>query len=134
MGNKMSIQMKAELLRTINPNLLGIRDIVKELRTRPKNIISLVNEMEDEGLVRRVIEKKKTKGRPKTIVLTTSLGKDFLKTYQKLELKPLRSKKTDLYRAREDAEYVKRLISRNKSPHKFFLELNSIVRRNQQSS
>ena len=134
MGNKMSIQMKAELLRTINLNLLGIRDIVKELRIRPKNIISLVNKMEEEGLVRRIIEKKETKGRPKTIVLATSLGRDFLETYKKLELKPLRSKITDLHRARDDAEYVKRLISRNKSPYDFFLELNSIVRRNQQSS
>jgi hypothetical protein len=127
----MSIEMKAELLKTINPNLLGIRDLSKALRTRPQKVIILVNEMEDEGLVRRIIEKKKTKGRPKTIVQATSLGLDFLKAYHKLELKPLRSKKTDLQRARKDAEYVKRLISRNKSPHKYFLELNSIVRRNQ---
>jgi DNA-binding PadR family transcriptional regulator len=86
--------------------------------------------MEKEGLIKTVKEKRKTRGRPRTIIRATSLGRDFRKTYQELELMPLRSTKTDLIRARKDAEYVKRLVSRGKSPHELFLELNSIVKRN----
>jgi len=118
---------RAELLKAVNLHSPGIRELAKKLHRRPMTIISLINEMEEEGLIEKKVEKRNTRGRPRYLIKPTILGEDYLATYEELELKPLRSRKTDLIRAAKDAEYVKRLVARGLSPFRLFLELNSIV-------
>lgn len=130
----MSYEVKAQLLKYINPQPRGVRELAKKLHRRPKNVISLVKEMETEGLIEIKKENRKVRGRPKKLITSTLLGEDFLNTYKELELKPLRSNKNDLIKATKDAFYVNRLVARGKSPHKLFLELNSIVGRNSRNS
>ena len=58
----------------------------------------------------------------------TPLGLDFLETYRKLKIKPLRARKEDLEHAVRDALYTERLITNGHSPFELFMELNSIAR------
>ncbi|MFP3952127.1 MAG: hypothetical protein ACLFVP_08340 [Candidatus Bathyarchaeia archaeon] len=118
---------RAELLKKIIEDPKGVRELTEQLHKSPRTVLSLLDEMEDEGLIARVREERETRGRPKLLAHATPLGEDFLQTFRELELKPLRSKRSDLLRVKEDVNYVMRLASRGKSLQKLLLELNQIV-------
>lgn len=122
----MSSEIVAEILKAVSPRPCGVRELAKKLNHRPKTVISLVKEMEEQGLIERKVEKRKVRGRPRYLIKPSILGEDYFTTYRKLELKKLRSRRTDLIRATRDAKYVKRLVARGQSPFHLFLELNSI--------
>lgn len=126
----MNHDIRISLLKAMNPHPLGVRELAKKIHIRPKKVISMVKEMEEHGLLEKNVEKRTKKGRPRYMIKPTILGEDYLKTYNELELKPLRSRKNDLIRASRDAEYVKRLVVRGLSPFQLFLELNAIARTN----
>lgn len=126
----MSIVNKIEILKVVDSHPTHVREIVEKLRFRPKTVISLLKDMEEHGLLEKKIEKRNMRGRPRYMINPTILGKDYLKTYEALNLKTLRSRKNDLKKAVKDAEYVKRLEARNLSPFRLFLGLNSIVTTN----
>lgn len=108
-------------------DLCGVRDVTKKLGWRSSNVISLLEMMENEGLIELKRAKHSRRGRPKKLIVCTPLGLDFLETYRRLRLKPLRSRKEDIRHAVKDALYVERLVAMGHSPFKLFLELNTIV-------
>ena len=124
----MSVEVKAQTLDTVKRDQLGVRELSRIMHTRTQTIVLLIKEMNAEGLVDLKPEKTHTKGRPKLIISATPLGDDYLDTYRRLLYKPLRSSRNDLLKAKRDAEYVDRLISRGKDPYEAFLELNVVVR------
>lgn len=126
----MSHEIRAELLKVTNPHPCGVRELVKKLHRSTRTVVSLIKEMEEQGLIEINVEKRNTRGRPRYLIKPTSLGEDYLATYNNLELKPLRSRRNDLVRAIRDAEYAMRLESRGLSPFQLFLELNSLVTTN----
>lgn len=126
----MSIIAKAELLKAIIQQPTGIRELAKRLNHRPENIIALIEEMEEQGLIEKEIEKRKNQGRPRLLAKPTTLGEEYLIAFQTLESKLLRSRRTDLARAVKDAEYAKRLVTRKRSPFNLALELSALVRGN----
>jgi len=126
----MSIINRAKLLKVVNSHPTYVREIIRKLHFRPKTVISLIKDMEEHGLLEKKVEKRNMRGRPKYMIKPTILGKDYLETYEALNLKTLRSRKNDLKKAIKDAEYVKRLEARNLSQFRLFLELNSIVTTN----
>jgi hypothetical protein len=68
------------------------------------------------------------RGRPKKSITCTPLGFEFLSTYKKLKMTPLRARKEDLAHAAKDAAYASRLVANGHSPFKIFMELNTIAR------
>ena len=128
MGNIMSVESKAKLLDVIRREPLGVRETAKRFRKRPETTISLIREMEDEGLLETSSQRTRKKGRPKKVLKPTILGMDYLKTFHRLRSKTLRAGRNDLEKARRDAEYVNRLIARGIDPYQAFMELNEIVR------
>lgn len=90
--------------------------------------------MSEERLIEFQIVKQSSRGRPKKNIVCTSLGLDFLETYSKLRMKPLRARKQDLEHAAKDALYTSRLVANGHSPFKLFMELNTIVRNINNSS
>lgn len=124
----MSIEIKAQLLDTIQNKSLGVRDLAKRFQKRPQAIISLIREMENEGLLETSSERTRKKGRPKRRLKPTELGEDYLETFRRLMRKTLRASRNDLMKAKRDAEYVNRLIARGKDPYRVFMELNDLVR------
>ena len=67
------------------------------------------------------------RGRPKKNVTCTPLGFEFLDTYRKLRMKPIKARKEDLEHAVKDSLYTDRLVANGHSPFKIFMELNTIV-------
>jgi hypothetical protein len=67
------------------------------------------------------------RGRPKKNITCTPLGFEFLETYKKLKMTPLRARKEDLAHAAKDAAYANKLVARGHSPFQIFMELNTIA-------
>jgi DNA-binding MarR family transcriptional regulator len=123
----------AQILETVLPAELGVREVARELRWAPSRVVNLLKKMEDEGLIVWVEDKntyssmRARRGRPKKIMACTPLGLDFLKTYEKLKVKALRARKEDLEHAARDAQYTERLVTAGHSPFQLFMELNNIA-------
>lgn len=130
----MSVEIKAQLLGTIQKEPLGVREMAQRFRKRPETIISLLREMEDEGLLEMSSRRTRKKGRPKRMLKPTALGEEYLETFRRLMMKTLRTNRNDLMKAKRDAEYVNRLIARGKDPYRAFMELNDLVRASRNAS
>jgi DNA-binding PadR family transcriptional regulator len=128
MGNKMSLEVEAQILSIVKKHPAGVRELSRIMRRRTQTVVSTIKRMNATGLVDLKPEKTHSKGRPRLIISATALGDDYLDTYRRLLGKPLRSSRNDLLKANRDAEYVERLISRGKDPYEAFMELNVVVR------
>ena len=127
----MSMDRRAQMLQAVLPAERGIREVTDELRWTPSRIISLLRKMKDEGLITEVQNnnvRSSKRGRPKKIMVCTPLGLEFLESYRKLKVKPLRSRKEDFEHAVKDALYTERLVADGHSPFKLFMEVNIIAR------
>jgi len=123
----MPMDPRAQMLEAVESGPRGVREVIKKLRWRPSRAISLSRKMRIEGLIELQQVKQSRRGRPKKIIFCTPLGFDFLRTYRKLMMKPLRARKKDLERAAKDASYAERLVASGHSPFRLFMELNAIV-------
>ena len=130
----MSVEDESSLLSIVREGPLGVRELAKKMRRKTQSVVSLIKKMVASGLVEMRPERTSRRGRPRQVISMTALGEDYLKTFNELRIKPLRSSKSDLMRAKRDAEYVNRLIDRGKDPYKAFIELNSIVRDSRDSA
>lgn len=130
----MSLEKEARILEMASSTPCGIRDMAQKLRWKTSRVISLSKKMSEERLIEFQIVKQSSRGRPKKNIVCTSLGLDFLETYSKLRMKPLRARKQDLEHAAKDALYTSRLVANGHSPFKLFMELNTIVRNINNSS
>ncbi len=83
--------------------------------------------MVDEGLFEVSTIHTGRAGRPRKRVRPTALGLEYLRTYDALKLKELKSRRVDLSRAAADAEYAQRLADRGVSSYDLFLELNALA-------
>jgi len=123
----MSIDAEARILKMANSSLRGVREVAQKLNMRTSSALLLLEKMSEEGLIN--LEKRHSeRGRPRKIVKPTALGCEFLETYERLKIKPLKAQKADLEHAVDDALYAKRLVERGHSPFELFMELNNIAR------
>ena len=124
----MSLDQRAKILEAATSNSFGVKEIIQKVQgTRASNIVSLVKDMRNERLVKVQQVPRSGPGRPKMKIVPTSLGYEFLETYRRLKAKPLRSRQSDLERAKRDAAYTERLIKNGHSPFQLFMELNTIA-------
>ena len=124
----MSLGQRAQILEATTSTTVGVRDLVRSLKWKTSNIISLLKKMNEEKLIEFQQATHSKRGRPKKTVVCTPLGLEFLETYRKLRMKPLRARKEDLDRAVKDAGYASRLVASGHSPFQVFVELNMIAR------
>jgi DNA-binding PadR family transcriptional regulator len=124
----MSLDQKAQILEAAASTTCGVRDLVQVLEWKTSKVISLLREMNKERLIDLQQVSYSRRGRPKKNIICTPLGFEFLETYRKLKMKPLRARKEDLERAVKDASYTNRLIANGHSPFQIFMELNTIAR------
>jgi len=128
MGNKMSLEVEAQVLFIVKKDPVGVRELSKIMRRRTQAVVSTIKRMSASGLVDVRPEETRRRGRPRQVISVTLLGDDYLEAFNRLRLKPLRSNRNDLAKAKRDAEYVNRLVIRGREPYDAFLELNSLVR------
>lgn len=105
----------------------GVREVIQKLRWQPSLVISLLEMMKEERLIELECARMRKRGRPKKNIICTSLGFEFLETYRRLKMKPLRARKQDLEHAAKDALYTERLVANGHSPFKLFMELNMLA-------
>lgn len=105
----------------------GVREAIRRLRWRPSLVISLLKIMKEEGLIKLECARTHKRGRPKNNIVITALGFEFLETYRRLKMKPLRARKQDLEHAVKDALYTERLVAYGHSSFKLFIELNTFA-------
>lgn len=124
----MSLEVEVQVLSIVKKYPVGVRELSKIMRRRTQTVVSTIKMMNAAGLVDVRPEETRRRGRPRQIVKATMLGDDYLEAYNRLRIKPLRSNRNDLVKAKRDAEYVNRLVARGIEPYDAFLELNSLVR------
>jgi len=124
----MSLEIEMQILSTVKKYPEGIRELSKIISRRTQTVVSTIKKMNAAGLVNVEPEETIRRGRPRQIVKATTLGEDYLETYNRLMIKPMRGNRNDLLKAKKDAEYVNRLVERGKDPYEAFLELNNLVR------
>ena len=123
----MSSDQRAQILEAAASSPLGVRDLTRTLKWKTSNVVSLLRKMSEEQLIEFKQAAYSKRGRPKKTVTCTALGYEFLETYRKLRIKPLRARKEDLNHAAEDAAYAGRLVASGHSPFRIFMELNTIA-------
>jgi len=124
----MSLEIEMQILSTVKKHRAGVRELSKIISRRTQTVVSTIKKMNAAGLVNVEPEETIRRGRPRQIVKATTLGEDYLETYNRLMIKPMRGNRNDLLKAKKDAEYVNRLVERGKDPYEAFLELNNLVR------
>jgi hypothetical protein len=124
----MSSDQRAQILEAVVLTTCGVRDLVQVLGWKTANVIALLREMNKEKLIDLQQVTCSRRGRPKKNIICTPLGFEFLETYRKLKMKPLRARKEDLEHAVKDASYTNRLVANGHSPFQIFMELNAIAR------
>jgi predicted transcriptional regulator len=125
----LSVDERAQMLDVVASTQFGVRDVIQRLRWKPSRVVFLLEQMKDEGLIELQKNRARSfrRGRPKKIMMCTSLGFEFLEAYRKLKMKPLRARREDLEHAVEDALYTERLVANGHSPFELFMELNTIA-------
>ena len=123
----MSLDQRAQILEVAVSTACGVRDLVQTLEWKTSKVVSLLREMDKEKLIDLQQVTCSRRGRPKKNVICTPLGFEFLETYRKLKMKPLRARKEDLEHAIRDASYASRLVANGHSPFQIFMELNTIA-------
>ena len=124
----MSLDQRAQILEAVASTACGVRDLVQVLGWKTSKVVSLLREMNKEKLINVQQVTHSRRGRPKKNIICTPLGMEFLETYRKLKMKPLRARKEDLERAVKDALYASRLAANGHSSFQIFMELNTIAR------
>lgn len=123
----MSLEQRSCILGAAISSTCGVRELVRLVKLKTSNVVSLLRKMNEEQLIEMRISEIPKKGRPKQYIEVTPLGCEFLDAFQKLKMKPLRARKEDLKRAAKDARYAKRLVENGLSPFQIFMELNFIA-------
>jgi DNA-binding MarR family transcriptional regulator len=124
----MSLDQRAQILTAITSTTYGVRDLAQTLKWKTSNVVSLLKRMNEEQLIALQQVAHLKRGKPKKNIVCTSLGFEFLATYKKLKLTPLRARKEDLAHAAKDAAYASRLVAYGHSPFQIFMELNLLAR------
>ena len=123
-----NLTTEVELLRLLSTQRDGVQSLAREINVGPARLIRLLSEMEEACLIDSTEVRSRQAGRPKRRFAVTALGQEFLRAYEAAELKRLKGRRADLWRAVADAEYAQRLASRGIATTDLFLELTSLVK------
>jgi DNA-binding PadR family transcriptional regulator len=123
----MVVGLQVQILENISKDVCGIRDLIKLMPHRNETIVNTVREMEDRGLIKTSPMSTGRRGRPKTQMIITELGRNYLAAYRRLEKTGLQASPADFLKAKRDGEYAARLVDRGVDPIQAFMELNAFV-------
>jgi len=118
---------RVEILKTINANPCGVRELVHKLNWKTERVISLLKTMKEEGIIEFLESHTHSRGRPKKLVVASTLGIEFLETFEKCQRKIIQINHNDIKSAVHQANLAKKLEEYHVSPFQRFWELNSIA-------
>jgi predicted transcriptional regulator len=126
-GKQNMLDDKATILKIINPNSCGVRELIKKLNWKTARVTSLLKTMQNEGLIDFHENKTFKRGRPKKIIVATILGCEFLESFKECKRKAIQINQNDVKSAARQAYLAKKLEEYHISPDQRFMELNSIA-------
>jgi predicted transcriptional regulator len=121
-------QRTVKILSLCNGTTLSVSQIVSKAGGNHERMIEALNELCSRSLVQLRIEKSESRGRPKHLVTTTPLGRQFVHEYERLLNLRLQSRDSDIKKALYQAELAKRLRDRGISTYARFQEINELAR------
>jgi predicted transcriptional regulator len=107
---------------------LSVSEIVSKAGGNHEKMIETMNELCSRGLVQLRTEKTESRGRPKHLVTTTPLGRQFVVEYERLLNLRLRIRDSDIKKALHQADLAQRLRDRGISTYSRFQEINELAR------
>ena len=117
----------ATILKTINQNPCGVRELVGKLHWKTQRVVSLLKTMRDKGFIEFHENATPTRGRPKKIVVASTLGIELLETFEKCQRKAIQINHNDIRSAVYQANLAKKLEGYHVSSFQRFWELTSIA-------
>lgn len=124
----MDLELSAKILSCCLNQDLSTSEMLEKVGGGHDRVIQLIRELKERGLLLQATMGKKTAGRPRHSLQSSSLGKRFVTEYNRLCLLPLRSNKNDLKRAVHQAQLARKLIQGGESPYARLLEVTSLAR------
>jgi len=121
------IDLAAKILSYCDENELAVSDLIRKVSGNHDKTMALVRELEERTLLLPRISRNHSVGRPRKLLRTTPLGKQFITEYNRLHDLFLRSNDNDLNKAIHQAELAQRLVEIGLYPYERFQELNEIV-------
>lgn len=115
------------ILQHCEKNTESVSQILAKLGGRDETTISLIKELSTRRLLQVTLEKNGV-GRPKHLVRTTPLGKQFIEQYNQLLDIRLQSNENDIKKAIKQGEQARRLVELGVDPYARFQEVNEIAR------
>jgi DNA-binding MarR family transcriptional regulator len=122
----MDVEVAAEILKVLE-SPKSVSELVASLNRRSEAVVKAISEIEEKGLIERRSLKGTGKGRPRTLVSVTELGRQYLAARSRLEGIPLKATRAGFKRAVDEAHYAARLRERGLDPFALFMELNDYV-------
>ena len=122
------IDLAAKILSYCDENELAVSDLIRKVSGNHDKTMALVRELEERTLLLPRISRNHSVGRPRKLLRTTPLGKQFITEHNRLYDLFLRSNDNDLNKAIHQAELAQRLVEIGLYPYDRFQELNEIVR------
>jgi len=118
---------EAAILKAISSNPCGVRELVEKLHWKTERVISLLKTMQEEGVIEFHENIILNRGRPKKLAVATTLGGEFLETFEKCQRKAIQINHNDIKSAVHQANLAKKLEEYRISSFQRFWELNRIV-------
>jgi len=106
----------------------SVSEIASKVGGNHGRTLATLKELYWRSLVELRIEKGQGRGRPKQLVRTTPLGRQFAEQYQRLLSLRLRSRESDIKKALHQADLAQKLRERGISPYARFREINELAR------
>jgi len=117
----------ATILNAINQNPCGVRELVEKLHWKTERVISLLKTMLEQGLIEFHENITLYRGRPKKLIVASTLGSEFLETFDRCQRKTIQINSNDIKSAIYQADLAKKLEQYHVSPIQRFWELTSIA-------
>jgi predicted ArsR family transcriptional regulator len=105
----------------------SVSQLVRKIEGSHEALLDLLSELEMGGLLMRRKQTQR-RGRPQSIMETTTLGERFIQGYDALMKMQLRSNVSDIRSAVHQAELAKRLDESGISPYTRFNEIVELAR------
>jgi len=120
---------RAAIIKVINANPYGVRELVEKLHWKAERVISLLKTMQEQGLIEFHENITPNRGRPKKLIVASTLGSEFLETFERCQRKAIQINPNDIKSAIYQADLAKKLEGYHVSPFQRFWELTSIALR-----
>lgn len=121
-------ERSVKILSLCDGTPLSVSEIASKVGGNHGRTLAMLKELYSRSLVELRIEKGQGRGRPRHLVRTTPLGREFVEQYQRLLSLRLQSRESDIKKALHQADLAQKLRERGISPYARFQEINELAR------